>query len=329
MKRRPLYSRSGQPRRAGASAFGPPPFAAAPSEPARPGWIERGKAAFVQLYRDRPVASLLVTSTLIALALFALYDAVRGPTPPMSGNEFETRLEEALAERPPEPAFGSVVFQNAIGSIVRIEAYEDKPPDSSAPPTASAEPPAGSEDEDAMRAYTAIGTGVIIDDKGTILTNFHVASAGPKLRVTFMDGTQVSGAMIGATPEQDLAVIYPASMPEGVEPAVLASSLGLDPGDDIAAIGFPFGIGPSISTGVVSGTGRVFKTEHDKILTGLIQFDAAANPGNSGGPLLNADGEVVGIVTAIVNPSGNRTFAGIGFAVPIETAAAAAGENPL
>jgi S1-C subfamily serine protease len=291
--------------------------------------IARGGAALRQLYLRRPTLTLLVTSTLIALALFVLYDIFRGPVPPMSGNEFNDRLEAALAERPPEPAFGSVVFDTAIGSIVRVEAYEDKPPDSSAPPSASAEAPPSASDEEAMRAYTAIGTGVVIDDKGTILTNFHVASAGPKLRLTFMDGTQVPGTMIGATPEQDLAVIVPASMPEGVQPATLASSLGLHPGDEVAAIGFPFGIGPSISTGVVSGTGRMFKTEHDKILTDLIQFDAAANPGNSGGPLLNADGEVVGIVTAIVNPSGNRTFAGIGFAVPIETAAAAAGENPL
>jgi len=112
-------------------------------------------------------------------------------------------------------------------------------------------------------------------------------------------------------------------------PATMATSATLHPGDEVVAVGFPFGIGPSVSDGVVSGLHRAFEDEHNRKLTDLIQFDAAANPGNSGGPLLNADGEVVGIVTAILNPSGSRTFAGIGFAMPIETAASAVGENPL
>jgi S1-C subfamily serine protease len=183
--------------------------------------------------------------------------------------------------------------------------------------------------EDFHEKFTAVGTGVVIDDKGTILTNLHVAAASRKLRVVFWDGTESDARLIGAQPENDLAVIRPDTLPDDLQPATLASTQNLRPGDDVVAIGFPFGIGPSASAGVISGLKREFQADGEPTLTNLIQFDAAANPGNSGGPLVNADGEVVGIVTAILNPSGVRTFAGIGFAVPIENAAGAAGESPL
>jgi len=103
----------------------------------------------------------------------------------------------------------------------------------------------------------------------------------------------------------------------------------LVPGDEVVAVGFPFGIGPSVSAGVVSGLNRDFRSEGQRVIGGLIQFDAAANPGNSGGPLVNMAGEVVGIVTAILNPSGVRTFLGIAFATTIESAATAAGVPPF
>ncbi len=103
-------------------------------------------------------------------------------------------------------------------------------------------------------------------------------------------------------------------------------------GDTVVATGFPFGIGPSVSSGVVAGLKRSFEDPTDKDkpkMTNLIQFDAAVNPGNSGGPLVNRDGEVVGIVTAIYNPTGQHVFAGMAFAVPIENAARGLGDNPL
>ena len=110
----------------------------------------------------------------------------------------------------------------------------------------------------------------------------------------------------------------------------MASTEKLSPGDHVFAVGFPFGIGPSVSAGVVSGLKRDFMSPQGKrLLTNLIQFDAAANPGNSGGPLVTAEGEVVGIVTAILNPTEARTFIGIGFAVPIENAASAVGMPPF
>jgi S1-C subfamily serine protease len=113
-------------------------------------------------------------------------------------------------------------------------------------------------------------------------------------------------------------------------PATLRSTRDLSMGDQVIAVGFPFGIGPSVSAGVVSGLRREYRSpEGKRLLTNLIQFDAAANPGNSGGPLATMDGEVVGIVTAILNPSDQGVFIGIGFAVPIENAASAVGVSPF
>ncbi len=177
---------------------------------------------------------------------------------------------------------------------------------------------------------SGVGTGVVIKDDGTILTNFHVIAGAKKLRVTFFDGTEAEATVIGAQPEKDLAVLKPQKIPDDLEPAVLGSSQQLTSGDGVVAVGFPFGIGPSVSAGVVSGLNRQFKTPDGKqVLTGLIQFDAAANPGNSGGPLVNMSGEVVGIVTAILNPTSARTFIGIGFATTIESAGTAVGLPPF
>ena len=131
-------------------------------------------------------------------------------------------------------------------------------------------------------------------------------------------------------PENDLAVLQAQKLPDDLIPATMRSTADLQPGDQVVAVGFPFGIGPSVSAGVVSGLKRSFRSPEGKQELGnLIQFDAAANPGNSGGPLVNMDGEVLGIVTAILNPTQQRTFIGIGFAVPIENAASAAGSPPF
>jgi S1-C subfamily serine protease len=187
----------------------------------------------------------------------------------------------------------------------------------------------GGETGKSVYENTAVGSGVVINKDGTILTNLHVAAAASRLRVTFADGTEANASIVGSEPDNDLAIIKPDKVPDDLKPATLASTDGLNPGDEVEAVGFPFGIGPSASAGVVSGLKREFKEEGRGTLRNLIQFDAAANPGNSGGPLVDRDGEVVGIVTGILNPSGVRTFAGIGFAVPIENATSGMGESPL
>jgi len=175
-----------------------------------------------------------------------------------------------------------------------------------------------------------VGTGVVIVDKGTILTNLHVVLGAEKIKVRFFDGMEAEAVVVGARPEHDLAVLQAKAIPDDLQAATLRSTADLQVGDQVVAVGFPFGIGPSASAGVVSGLKREYHSpEGKRVLTNLIQFDAAANPGNSGGPLVTADGEVVGIVTGILNPTSQRVFIGIGFAVPIENAAAAVGMSPF
>jgi S1-C subfamily serine protease len=175
-----------------------------------------------------------------------------------------------------------------------------------------------------------VGTGVVIVDKGIILTNLHVVQGAQIIKVTFADGLEATASITGTQPENDLAVLQAHKMPDDLIAATMRSTAELRPGDQVLAVGFPFGIGPSASAGVVSGLKRTFRSpDGDKDISNLIQFDAAANPGNSGGPLVTMDGQVVGIVTAILNPSKQRTFIGIGFAVPIENAAQAAGMPPF
>jgi len=175
-----------------------------------------------------------------------------------------------------------------------------------------------------------VGTGVVIVDKGIILTNLHVVAGADLIKVVFADGLESEASIKGVQAQDDLAVLQAHKIPDDLIAATMRSTAELVPGDQVVAVGFPFGIGPSTSAGIVSGLKRAFRSPEGKQeMTNLIQFDAAANPGNSGGPLVTMDGEVVGIVTAILNPGHQRTFIGIGFAVPIENAASAAGLHPF
>jgi serine protease DegQ len=191
---------------------------------------------------------------------------------------------------------------------------------------------AGKTDEKPARkpGNESVGTGVVIVDKGVILTNLHVVAGASKITVVFADGLEAEATVIGVRPENDLAVLQARTVPDDLVAAAMRSSADLAVGDMVVAVGFPFGIGPSASSGVVSGLKREYQSPEGKQTIGnLIQFDAAANPGNSGGPLVTAEGEVVGIVTGILSPGSQRVFIGIGFAVPIESAASAAGVPPF
>jgi S1-C subfamily serine protease len=175
-----------------------------------------------------------------------------------------------------------------------------------------------------------VGTGVVIVDKGIILTNLHVVRGAQTIKVLFADGLESTASIAGLQPENDLAVLQAHKIPDDMIAATMRSTADLAPGDHVLAVGYPFGIGPSASAGVVSGLKRTFRSPDGKQdISNLIQFDAAANPGNSGGPLVTMDGEVVGIVTAILNPNQQRSFVGIAFAVPIENAASAVGLTPF
>jgi S1-C subfamily serine protease len=174
-----------------------------------------------------------------------------------------------------------------------------------------------------------IGTGVVIKEDGTILTNLHVVANAPRLVVTFSNGLESPAVVVSTQKDKDLATIKPLVVPDDLKPATLGSLLGSQVGDEVVAIGFPFGYGPSISAGVISGFNREYQSEEGPLLKGLIQFDAAVNPGNSGGPLINMAGEILGIVTAIMNPNVHKTFVGIGFAVTIDNAGTGLGVPPF
>ena len=185
-------------------------------------------------------------------------------------------------------------------------------------------------DKNGINTENGVGTGVVIVDKGIILTNLHVVLGANRVQVVFADGLESDATIVGMRPEHDLAVLQAQTIPDDLVAATMRSTADLALGDRVVAVGFPFGIGPSATAGVVSGLGREFRSpEGKRLLTNLIQFDAAVNPGSSGGALVTAQGEVVGIVTAILNPTDQRFFVGIGFAVPIENAAAAAGLPPF
>jgi S1-C subfamily serine protease len=215
----------------------------------------------------------------------------------------ERTVADVMGSATPPPALSSYVYRVIQPSLVLIETRL--------------------EDDDGL------GSGVIVTDRGDILTSLHVVDGASSITVTFADGTTAAASIAAAQPENDIAVIHADSLPALVVPAVLGNPGALREGDEAFVVGNPLGLYGSMSAGVISGFDRAFKPEAaDQVLRGLIQVDAAVNPGNSGGPLLNRYGEVVGIVTGIANPTKQSVFIGIGFAVPITTAAGAAGSLP-
>src|SRR5712671_4163723 len=178
--------------------------------------------------------------------------------------------------------------------------------------------------------HHATGSGVVIINRGVILTSLHVVAGASRVRVQFEDGSESEASIVSTQPENDLAVLQANQVPDDLPAATLRSAKQLTEGEHVTAIGFPFGIGPSVSHGVISGLKRQYRSpDGTQMLKNLIQFDAAANPGSSGGPLVNAAGEVIGIITAILSTAEKAGFAGIALAVPIEAAAGAAGVPPF
>jgi S1-C subfamily serine protease len=178
------------------------------------------------------------------------------------------------------------------------------------------------------RTVESSGTGVIANADATILTALHVVRAARSIRVIFADGTRSAATITAADPTNDIATLGPATLPTVVVPAVLGASNRLAVGDGVIAIGNQLGLTGSATSGVVSGLNRSATGTDGSTLANLIQFDAAVNPGSSGGPLVNAKGETIGIVVALANPTSAGTFIGIGFAVPIGTAVAPGGGRP-
>jgi len=164
------------------------------------------------------------------------------------------------------------------------------------------------------------GSGVIIDKDGDILTNYHVIAGAQTLDVTLVDGSSAGAQVVGTDPGDDLAVIKADFSGTDLSVANLGDSDQIRVGDTVIAIGNPFGLDGTVTEGIVSGVNRTLPQQQNRPLRDFIQTDAAINPGNSGGPLVNFSGEVIGINTALENPTGSNTFVGVGYAVPINTA---------
>ena len=268
------------------------------------------RLAWKELLGKNRLPLLAAGPGLAALAIVMIQWAYTAAPQDLTQKDIDEAVTRAL-DTVPLPSPATKAYEAVRGSIVRVRSFAVGP-------------------KGADEVVASTGTGVVILDRGVILTNIHVVAGAKRISVTFADGLESDAEVTGTRPEDDLAVLQAKTVPDDLRAATLQSTSGLAPGDHVTAVGFPFGIGPSVSSGVVSGLGREHRSpEGKRLLTNLIQFDAAVNPGNSGGALLNATGQVVGIVTGLMNPTEQRVFVGIGFAVPIENAAMAVGVPPF
>ena len=246
------------------------------------------------------LAAALVAAVVVGVIVLATDDSPKPLDAAEVGTIASDVTAKAIKDQQAAPATSAVVYQRILPSLVMVEARG----------------PATKKDE------STLGTGVIINSHGSILTAFHVVKGATRIRVSFVDGTRSRAKVSATDPRNDIAVLSAERSPEVIVPAVFGGRPQV--GDEAFAVGHPFGYVDSLTAGVISGLDRTVEANDGKTLHGLIQFDAAVNPGNSGGPLLNRGGQVIGIVTALANPSRSGYFIGISFAVPIGTAGGAA-----
>jgi len=317
MKRTSLYSMSSRTSRPRLDDEAQQPTAAAPGEivaapaPAGPGGAPAAAGGrWRRAWKRAEKPALLGLGGAVVLALVLGHAALSPKPRQLTQDDIDNAVRHSLEEKP-LPSWAAKAYDIVRPSVVKVRDYE-----------------AGEDGRDDIER--GVGTGVVIVDKGIILTNLHVVAGAKRIGLLFFDGTESEAEVISTQPDNDLAVLQAKTLPDDLQAATLRSTSDLLVGDEVMAVGYPFGIGPSASAGVVSGLRREYRSpEGKRVLTNLIQFDAAANPGNSGGPLVTANGEVVGIVTGILNPTNQRFFVGIGFAVPIENAASAFGTPPF
>ena len=323
MRRTALYSSA---RKQGSAADAEPVATRSPA-PLAPTAVSSADNPATRSIRLRPV--LFAAAMLLAGAAGVVLDRHFAEPARFVTQDDIDRAVRASLESKPLPSKAAKAFEAIHPSIVRVDGFDHPEGVGSLPE--NTDPDENKNDKDnAARKRQSVGTGVVITERGSILTNLHVVVGTSRIRVVFADGTESEAVVTGADPDNDLAVLQAKKLPDDLQPATLITTGDLRPGDEVLAVGFPFGFGPSASTGVISGLKREFVSSDGKrALTNLIQFDAAANPGNSGGPLVNMEGEVLGIVTAILNPTHQGFFVGLAFAVPIENAASAVGVPPF
>ncbi|MEZ5488057.1 MAG: trypsin-like peptidase domain-containing protein [Steroidobacteraceae bacterium] len=279
---------------------------------------------------------MLASALLAALLVAGTYAIVTPVNRKLTQSDIDAAVLHTLERRPPEPSRASKAYQAIHPSVVLVRRLSEDKGENRGEKSANAgegrESEADDEGETGGRKFSlrGVGSGVVFSDDGMIFTNLHVVAGAERVGVVFADGTESEVTLVDAQPENDLAVLKAKTLPDDMRPATLRTTRGLRSGDEVLAVGFPFGIGPTATWGVISGLRREhYSQEGRRNLVDLIQFDAAINPGNSGGPLVTRDGDVVGIVTALLNPTEQAFFIGIAFAVPIENAAAAAGLSPF
>ena len=244
-----------------------------------------------------------------ALTALLLFNLILPDAPQLTQRQVNDTVAQALASATPPPPFSRMVYQAIQPSLVLIQTKFTGPE--------------GEQVEDGL------GSGVVIDLSGSILTSLHVVANASEILVTYADGVQSPAQVLSSQPENDIAILSAIQPSSLIVPAVLGNPNAMRVGDEAFAVGNPFGLYGSMSAGVISGFDRSFQPPGSaQTLRGLIQIDAAVNPGNSGGPLLNRDGHVIGIVTGIVNPTEENFFIGIGFAMPINIAVSGMGSPP-
>jgi S1-C subfamily serine protease len=275
--------------------------------PPRPtaGRRARAAAAGRGFRRGSRRATPFVAGIAAALLAIVVYGLVNPPARPLTTGDVRQAVASALASQTPGPPHGELVYAAVRTSVVLIETDE-----------------AGTNGSGA----TGLGSGVVVNDAGAVLTALHVVSDAKTIKVTYADGSSSSATIATQQPDTDIAVLQPDTPPTGAVPATLGNPGAMRIGSEAYVVGNPYGLYGSLSSGVVSGLDRSYHLpDSERVIHGLIQVDAAVNPGNSGGPLLDRSGRVVGIVTALVNPTKQDVFIGIGFAVPIDVAGGAAG----
>ena len=267
-------------------------------------WRHRLQRLRVGVRRIVPFAS----GVLAALVALLLYNALMPAPQPLTTRQVKDTVAQVMASATPPPAYSEQVYQVIRPSLVLIQ----------------------TQGKDAHgEEQHGLGSGVVINDNGDILTALHVVTNSTTISVTFADGTEIGAKVLTQHPENDTALLQTSGTPTLIVPAVLGNPSAMRVGDEAFAVGNPFGLYSSMSAGVISGFDRSFHPPSSTLtLQGLIQVDAAVNPGNSGGPLLNRNGEVIGIVEGIVNPTDGDFFVGIGFAVPIGAALGGGGGSP-
>jgi len=281
----------------------PPPDDAGTSRP----WRRRPGGA-----RGSATANLAPfgIGAVVTLAVVLVYGLLNPSTPGPTQQDVKAAIASALASVTPPPAFSQTVYEAVQPSLVLIETT-------------------GVKGKDSKEEGAGLGSGVVVTLAGDILTSLHVVDGAKSIELTFADGSKSAGDIVTTQPEHDIAVVRAQQPPAALVPATLGNPASIRQGSEAYALGSPFGLYGSVSAGVISGLDRSFTMrDSGRTLTGLIQIDAAVNPGNSGGALVDRDGRLIGIVTALVNPTSEDVFIGIGLAVPINVAGGAAGLPP-